>query len=50
MHIPAFKGHDMHVSKAYLNGESAYLIRLGSEFCVISASDFMLKMNELEEE
>jgi hypothetical protein len=50
MHIFAFRGHDLYISKAYFNGESAYLIRVGKEFCVISASEFMLKMNELEEQ
>lgn len=49
MYIPAFRGQDLEIFKMYVNGESAYILWLGGSFSVISASDFMLGMNELED-
>jgi hypothetical protein len=48
MHIPALRGTDIYVSKMYFNGESAYLLRVGEYFSVLSTSDLMLAINELE--
>jgi hypothetical protein len=49
MYIPALRGTDIYVSKMYFNGESAYLLRVGEYFSVLSTSDLMLAINELEE-
>jgi hypothetical protein len=48
MHIPALRGTDIYVSKMYFNGESAYLLRVGEYFSILSTSDLMLAINELE--
>jgi hypothetical protein len=48
MYIPAFRGEDLEIFQMYVNGESAYILWLGKSFSIISASEFMLKMNELE--
>jgi hypothetical protein len=50
MYIPALRGTDLYISRMYFNGESAYLLWLNGSFSILSASDFMLKMNELEEQ
>jgi hypothetical protein len=48
MYIPALKGTDLYISRMYFNGESAYLLRVGEYFSVLSTSDLMLAINELE--